>query len=108
MAMLKSGRLKFCFTALAFVASAFWSNAVSAQEGTLTGVVKDATGAPVAGAFVQMRNAERALNFMVITHEQGKYTNNRLAAGKYVVQAIGGEQQSAPSAAVEVTAGQSA
>src|SRR5205085_10317645 len=52
-----------------------------------------------------MRNAERRLNFMVITQEQGKYSIDRLPAGKYVVQAIGGEHQSDPSRAVEVAAG---
>src|SRR5260370_21293282 len=54
-----------------------------------------------------MKNAERRLNFMAITHEEGRYANNRLPVGKYVVQAIGGEQQSAPSAPVEVVAGKS-
>src|SRR5262249_59328299 len=39
---------------------------------------------------------------------QGQYTNNGLPAGKYVVRGIGGEQQGAPSAAVEVTPGRSA
>ena len=107
--MLKAGRLKSYFAALAFVASVFWSDAGSAQEpvGTLTGVVTDAVGAPLAGAFVQMKNAERRLYFMVITQAQGKYTNNRLPAGKYVVQAIGGEHQSTPSTPVEVVAGKS-
>jgi streptogramin lyase len=104
--VLKSDKLNLCFTAFTFVASVFWANAGSAQDaGILTGVIKDAAGAPVAGAFVQMKNAERRLNFMVITHEEGRYTNNRLPAGKYVVQAIGGEQQSAPSGPVEVMAG---
>jgi streptogramin lyase len=106
--MLKPGRLNI-FSALAIVASVLWSGAGSAQDaaGTLTGVVTDAAGAPLAGAFVQMKNAERRLYFMVITKEQGKYTNNRLPPGKYVVQAIGGEHQSAPSAPVEVAAGKS-
>jgi len=108
--VLKSGKLKPYLTALAFVASASWPGAGSAQDavGTITGTIKDAAGVPVAGAFVQMRNAERRLNFMVITQAEGKYANSRLPAGKYVVQAIGGEQQSAPSAPVEVAAGKSA
>jgi streptogramin lyase/cytochrome c5 len=108
--MLKSDKLKLCLTASVFAVSVLWSGAGSAQDavGTLAGVIKDASGAPVAGAFVQMKNAERRLNFMVITHEEGKYTDDRLPAGQYVVQAIGGEQQSAPSAPVEVTAGKSA
>jgi streptogramin lyase len=107
--MPKSDKLKLCFTASALAVSVFWPGTGLAQEvGTLTGVIKDAAGAPVAGAFVQMKNAERRLNFMVITHEEGKYTVDRLPPGKYVVQAIGGEQQSAPSAPVEVVAGKSA
>src|SRR5437763_11123613 len=108
--MLKSGGSKFCRAALGVVACVVWSNVGSAQDavGTLTGVVTDAAGAPLAGAFVQMRNAERRLNFMVISQEQGKYSINRLPPGKYVVEAIGGEQQSAPSAPVDVSAGKSA
>jgi hypothetical protein len=55
-AMLKSDKLKLCLTASVFVAAVFWSGAGSAQDavGALTGVIKDAAGAPVAGAFVQM------------------------------------------------------
>jgi len=101
--------LKPCFAALALVATVPCLDAALAQDaaGTLTGVITDAAGAPVAGAFVQMKNAERRLNFMVITQEQGKYANDRLPAGKYVVQAIGGEHQSAPSTPIEVTVGRS-
>jgi streptogramin lyase len=108
--MLKSGRLKSCFTALAFVASVFWSGTGSAQDaaGTLTGVVTDAAGKPLEGAFVQMKNAERRLFFMVISKDQGRYSNNRLPPGKYIVEAVGGDHQSPPSAPVELTAGQSA
>ena len=108
--MLKSRRRKLHLVALTLAASACWPGAGSAQDavGTLTGVVTDATGKPLEGAFVQMKNAERRLSFMVITQAQGRYTNNRLPAGKYVVQAIGGEQQSAPSATVDVTTGRSA
>jgi streptogramin lyase/cytochrome c5 len=71
----------------------------------LTGVITDASGSAVAGAFVQMKNAERRLNFMVITQEQGKYSIDRLPPGNYVVQAIGGERQSDPSNPVEVASG---
>ena len=110
--MLKSGKPRRYFTALAalaLVASVFGADTGSAQDaGTLTGVIKDAAGTPVEGAFVQMKNADRRLNFMVITHAAGKYTNSRLPAGKYVVQAIGGEQQSVPSAPIDVAAGKSA
>jgi streptogramin lyase/cytochrome c5 len=101
--------LKSSFAALALVATAPCPAALAQDTvGTLAGVITNAAGAPVAGAFVQMKNAERRLNFMVITQEQGKYSSNKLPAGKYVVQAIGGEHQSAPSTPVDVAAGKSA
>jgi len=107
--MLLSRQRKSWIAAFAVAAAVAWAGAARAQEaGTLTGVVTDAAGAPVEGAFVQMRNAERRLHFMVISQAQGKFTNNRLPAGNYVVQAIGAERQSAPSAAIEVGVGKTA
>jgi len=72
------------FAAVALVAAVSCPGAASAQAtaGTLTGVITDAAGSAVAGAFVQMRNAEHRLNFMVITLEGGKYSIDRLPAGK--------------------------
>jgi streptogramin lyase len=98
---------KSSLATLALVAAVCCPGAASAQVagGTLTGVITDAAGSAAAGAFVQMKNAERRLNFMVITQEQGKYSIDELPAGKYVVQAIGGEHQSDPSKPVEVTVG---
>src|SRR5262249_59387371 len=72
--------------------------------GVLQGVVKDAAGAPVAGAFVKMKNAERRLTFMVISQAQGRYSAN-VPTGKYVVQGVGGEYQSALSTQKDVSAG---
>ena len=75
------------------------------RAGTLQGVVKNSSGAPVSGAFVKMKNAERRLTFMVISQAQGHYSVNSLPTGKYVVQGIGGDYQSDPSTPVEVAAG---
>src|SRR6516162_7141574 len=101
--------LRAYVTALALLTTVSCAGLAAAQTpvGTLTGVVTDAAGKPLAGAFVEMKNAERRLNFMVVTQEQGKYAIDRLPPGKYVVQAIGGEQQSAPSNPAEVAAGKS-
>jgi virginiamycin B lyase len=86
---------------LAFVES------IPAQDrsGNLQGVVKDAAGAPVAGAFVKLKNSERRVTFMVISQARGRYSVNNLPLGKYTLQAIGGEFQSELSAPVDVTAG---
>ena len=76
-----------------------------AQErtGKIEGVIKDAKGAPVAGAYVKIKNGDRRLTFLVVSQAQGRYSVSSLPAGKYVVQAIGGELQSEVSAPVEVT-----
>ena len=95
---------------IAFAAIAFFlPNLCAAQDraGTLQGVIKDSKDVPVAGAFVKMKNAERRLTFMVISQAQGRYSVNTLPAGKYVVQAIGGDYQSDLSAPVEVVPGKS-
>src|SRR5437667_9137862 len=76
------------------------------NTGVLQGVVKDNAGAPVAGAFVKMKNAERRLTLMVISQPQGRYTAN-VPPGSYVVQGVGGEYQSALSTQKDVSAGRS-
>ncbi len=73
--------------------------------GSIQGVVKSASGEPVSGAFVKLKNADRRLVFMVISQAQGRYTANNLPAGKYVVQGVGGEKQSEMSAPLDVAAG---
>ena len=79
--------------------------AADSTSGSVEGVVKDSSGAPVAGAFVKLKNADRRLVFMVISQAQGRYTANNLPAGKYVVQGVGGEKQSEMSAPLDVAAG---
>jgi virginiamycin B lyase len=74
--------------------------------GVLEGILKDRTGASVAGAFVKMKNAERRLTFMVISQPQGRY-RAIVPPGKYVVQGVGGEYQSALSEPKDVTSGRS-
>jgi virginiamycin B lyase len=78
------------------------------RSGVLQGVVKDASGAPVSGAFVKMKNAERRLTFMIVSQAQGRFSINNLPSGKYVVQGIGGDYQSEFSAPVDVAAGKPA
>ncbi|MGH9784898.1 MAG: carboxypeptidase regulatory-like domain-containing protein, partial [Terriglobia bacterium] len=91
-----------------FVAGVALLVAVAAQSvwaAEIQGVVKSTSGAPVAGAFVKLQNAERRLTFMVVSQAQGRYTVKNLPPGKYVVQGIGGEMQSPQSAPVEAANG---
>ncbi|MBI4483753.1 MAG: carboxypeptidase regulatory-like domain-containing protein [Acidobacteria bacterium] len=85
------------------------THSVWAQNtGSVQGVIKNSSGAPVSGAFVKLKNADRRLTFMVISQAQGRYTASTLPPGKYVVQGIGGEFQSGLSAPVDVAAGRAA
>jgi streptogramin lyase len=93
-----------CASALVFLGSPVARAAENTS--TIEGVVQDASGRPVTGAFVKLRNRDRHLEFLYISQAQGKYTANNLPAGKYTVQGVGEGFQSDLSAAVEVGEGQ--
>src|SRR5271169_5188214 len=78
------------------------------NNSAVEGVVQDAAGKPVAGAFVKLKNNDRHLEFMVISQSQGHYTVSNVPAGKYVVQGVGGGYQSNVSAPVDVAEGKTA
>ena len=48
------------------------------NNSTVEGLVQDASGKPVAGAFVKLKNSDRHLEFMVISQAQGRYTASAL------------------------------
>ena len=62
----------------------------SANEnfGSLQGMVKNAAGQPVSGAFVRLKNADKRLSFMVISQNGGAFAASDLPPGNYTVQAI--------------------
>src|SRR5207302_6611340 len=78
-----NGKIVVVFVLMAMVSAT--SVRAADNLGMLQGVVKDAAGAPVAGAFVKMKNAERRLTFMVVSRAQGRYSAN-VPTGKYVIQ----------------------
>jgi virginiamycin B lyase len=87
----------------------FFGQGASAGENssTIEGVVQDAFGKPVTGAFVKLKNSDRHLEFMVISQAQGRYSASNLPAGQYVVQGVGGGYQSKASAPIAVAEGKS-
>jgi streptogramin lyase len=91
---------------LALTALAFSRPTAQAQNITLTGVVKSASGQPLAGAFVKVRNADLGVVYMVVTQTQGRYSTPELLPGKYTVQGFGGGYQSEPAGPVELRSGQ--
>jgi len=77
----------------------------AADGGTVQGVVSDASGKPVAGAFVKLKNDQKRLTFMVISREQGRFEAKGLPPGTYRVQGVAGENQSEWFSNVTVAAG---
>jgi streptogramin lyase len=88
-------------SALLALAGPVWA----ADTGTVTGVVSDASGKPVAGAFVKLKNDQKRLTFMVISRDQGRFEAKDLPPGQYRVQGVAGEYQSDWFSNVAVTAG---
>ena len=58
-----------------------------AKDGTITGAVKDASGAPVPGATVTLRSETTSQSTSVVTKPDGSYTFTSLEAGAYAVEA---------------------
>ena len=68
-----------------------FSSLAYAAGGALSGNVKDPSGAPFKGAFVNARNAQTTLTMHVLSDPQGKYRMEGLPYGEYEVsiRAIG-------------------
>ena len=79
------------------------SDRLQAQNSTLTGVVQDASGQPVAGALVKVKNSDAGLTFMVVSQAQGRFITPILPPGSYMVQGFGGGYQSSQSGPVELS-----
>ena len=75
-------------TLLAVVASLIMSAAASGQSGssTLTGIVKDITGAPIAAAGVKVTNQDTGVTLESVSNEQGVYRVGALVPGAYRVE----------------------
>jgi len=74
---------------VALCAGAAWAN----YPGVIQGTVKSMSGQPVSGAYVKLKNSD-GLTIMVVSRAQGRFTASNLPAGKYTVQAVGGEMES--------------
>ena len=79
---------------------------LEAQNSSITGMLKDTSGQPVAGALVKVKSEELGLAFVVVSEEQGRYSTPKLLAGRYTVQGFGADYQSGPMGPVEVRNGQ--
>ena len=78
------------------------ANNTEGHNSVIEGVVTDANGQPVAGAFVKLQDAEQRLGFMYISQDGGRFTATKLPAGNFEVQGVGGEYESAWSEPVTI------
>jgi hypothetical protein len=61
------------------------SGAVWAQTGSITGTVKDPSGAAIAGATVVVTSPERGITRQMLSNSTGEYNQSALPAGSYDV-----------------------
>jgi streptogramin lyase len=98
--------------AIGVAASALFFAAQSAHAvpnpGTIEGVVKNAAGQPVSGAYVKLKNTDGRLTFLVASQAGGKFTAGDLPPGQYTIQGIGAGFTSAVSVPLNVDANKTA
>ena len=104
----KSLHRKSAPLAMVLSVGAFSCALAVAQNNIVRGVVKNASGEPVAGAFVKVRSADARLTYMVVSQDGGRYYTPSILPGKYTVQSFGGGYQSTVEGPLEVSAGQGA
>ena len=71
------------------------STRAAENAGVVQGVVKSSSGQPLSGAYVKVYNSEKELTFMAVSQSGGHFSFKNLPPGKYMVQGIGGNYQSA-------------
>jgi mono/diheme cytochrome c family protein len=78
-----------------------------ATDATLTGVIKDPSGAPYRGAFVRAQNLQSKITVNVMSDGQGSYRIANLPPGDYVVRVTAVGYRSEPRHDVRLAAGDS-
>ena len=84
------------------------SFAFAANDGAISGTVKDPGGAPLYGACVQAQNAKSKISTIVFSDKQGRFRAANLPPGDYDVRVTATGFKADPRTGVAVGAGQSA
>jgi hypothetical protein len=89
---------------IALVIVTFCGAALAQNNGSITGTVKDASGAAVAGASVLITSPERGINRPTTTNSTGEYNESALPQGSYdvIVTAPGFKKYSAKGLKLDV------
>src|SRR6266436_8266901 len=83
------------------------SFAYGATDATISGTVKDPTGAPFKGAFVQAQNTKTKIYVNVLSDKQGRYQIQGMPPGEYEVRATAVGYKSDPRVGVKLGGGES-
>ena len=77
---------RVCTLLVVFLAATGWELfAQRADRATVTGIVNDPSGSPVAGATVRIRSDDTGVETVLTTNESGAYTSPLLVLGTYTV-----------------------
>src|SRR5580658_6151352 len=73
-------------------------------NGSITGTVKDSSGAAIAGAAVTVTSPDRGINRQMVTNSTGEYNESALPSGKYnvIVSAAGFKKYEAKGVTLDV------
>ncbi|MBI4483564.1 MAG: TonB-dependent receptor [Acidobacteria bacterium] len=80
-------RKTFALLSLFYVISDYPVGFAQATRATISGVVKDKTGAVLPGVSVTVKNMDTGIARTTLTDDQGRYRLSQLAVGNYEVQA---------------------
>ena len=83
------------------------SFAYGAADATISGVVKDPSGAPFRGAFVRAQNVQSKISVNVLSDNQGRYRIQNLPPGEYQVRVTATGYKADPRTGVKLAAGDS-
>jgi virginiamycin B lyase len=89
---------------LVFLCASF---AYGATDATISGTVKDPSGVPFKGAFVQAQNTKTKIYVNVLSDKQGRYLIQSLPPGEYEVRANAVGYKSDPRPGVKLGGGES-
>lgn len=81
--------------------------AYGASDASVSGVVKDPSGAPFRGAFVRAQNVQTKISVNVMSDGQGRYRIPNLAPGEYQVRVTAVGYKADPRTGVKLAAGDS-
>ncbi|MSO20878.1 MAG: hypothetical protein EXQ56_10540 [Acidobacteria bacterium] len=96
------------FMVVVFLLAALGTGGAQVTLGTISGTVKDSTGAVIPDVNLTIRNLETGITRSAISDSAGRYTASQLGLGNYEITATNAGFQSVVRSGVELTVGRQA